>query len=377
MGLVTKTANNVARWSDDGPSDWTPLNAVDAEACLDKDATGDTLASLFPGPCFFGRLVGPCDLNEMRIAMSVLRTVLGMHEMLYGGSALLEEPDTAAMDLAARIERMVHEEGSVQLSRGTGYEDIDEDDDSLRIPTCHIYRCEVPFSEQYAKWLRPRLDTMNALGSVMLAQDVFFLKLFHQMKVEDDGKLLVVDVYGTWSLLSDWDEWLEQYEKTVPDDIVLTGIELVAGLLHLADTLSTLHLASAVPQVSYGRLESASADDSLTDLWFMCYDPTENKRLYSGTCEVCGRLFVSSKKKTRGHSDCMNRRRVMRSRAKQYAIRVEGGISPEDAARSSSISIAAAREMLEGDQYKFREGIDYWGISLPDNELENRQNAQE
>ncbi len=110
---------------------------------------------------------------------------------------------------------------------------------------------------------------------------------------------------------------------------------------------------------------------------FMCYDPTENKRLYSGTCEVCGRLFASTKKKTRGHSDCMNRRRVMRSRAKQYAIRVEGGISPEDAARSSSISIAAARVMLEGDQYKFREGFDYWGLSLPDKELENRRSVQE
>ncbi|MEE6146711.1 hypothetical protein VXJ25_01675 [Olsenella sp. YH-ols2223] len=103
---------------------------------------------------------------------------------------------------------------------------------------------------------------------------------------------------------------------------------------------------------------------------------TFNKRLYSGTCEVCGRLFVSAKK-TRGHSDCMNRRRVMRSRAKQYAIRVEGGISPEDAARSLSISIAAAREMLEGDQYKFLEGIDYWGLSLPKKELENRWSVQE
>lgn len=377
MGLITKTVNNAARWSGDGPPNWTPLNAADAKTCLDKNVQDNTIASLFPGPCFFGRLVGPCCVDDMRAATAVLRTVLGMHEMLRRGSVLLKEPDSAAMDLAERIEAMVHEEGVVALRRGSGYEEVDEDDDSLRIPTCHIYHCEVPLPEQYAKWLRPRLDTMTALGGVMLAQDVFFLKMFHQMRTEDDGKLLVVDVYGTWSLLSDWDEWFEQYEKTIPDDVVLTGIELVAGLLHLADTLSSLHLASAVPQVSYGRLESASADDSLTDLWFMCYDPTENKQLFSGTCEVCGRLFVSTKRKTRGHSDCMNRRRVMRSRAKQYAIRVEGGVSPEDAAKSSSISIAAAREMLEGDQYRFREGIDYWGSGLLDSEIENRLNTQE
>ena len=53
------------------------------------------------------------------------------------------------------------------------------------------------------------------------------------------------------------------------------------------------------------------------------------------------------------------------------------GVAPEDAARSSSISIAAAREMLEGDQYKFREGFDYWGLSLPEKELENRRSIQE
>ena len=269
MGLVEKTMNNVARWGGDGPPDWTPLNAADAETCLDKDVLDTTLASLFPGPCFFGRLVGPCCIDEMRTAMSVLRTVRGMHEMLRGGEALLGEPDSTAMDLANRIEKMVREEGSVALRRGSGYEEVDEDDDPPRIPTCHIYHCEVPLSEQYSKWLGPRLDTTNALGGVIPAQDVFFLKLFHEIRAEDDGRILVVDVYGVWSLLPDWDEWFEQYEKTIPDDIVLTGIELVVGLLHLADTLGTLHLASSVPQVSYGMLNSASADDSLTDLWFM------------------------------------------------------------------------------------------------------------
>lgn len=33
--------------------------------------------------------------------------------------------------------------------------------------------------------------------------------------------------------------------------------------------------------------------------------------------------------------------------------------------------------MLEGDQYKFLEGIDYWGLSLPKKELENRWSVQE
>ena len=361
MGLVEKTMNNVARWGDGGPPDWAPLNAADAETCLDKDAPDTTLASLFPGPCFFGRLVGTCGVDDMRATISVLRTVRGMHELLRGGSSLLGEPDSAAMDLANRIEEMVREEGSVVLRRGSGYEEVDEDDDPPRITACHIYHCEVPLSEQYSKWLWPRLDTTNALGGVILAQDVFFLKLSHQMRMENDGRLLVVDVYGVWSLLSDWDEWFEQYEKAIPDDVVLTGIELVAGLLHIADTLGTLHLASSVPQVSYGRLKSAAADDSLTDLWFMCYDDSEARGLVLGSCEVCGRLFVSTKKKTRGHSDCMNRRRVMRSRAKQYAIRVEGGMSPDDAAKTSSISISTAREMLERDQYKFRKGVDYWG----------------
>lgn len=377
MGLVEKTMINVARWGDGGPPDWTPLNAADAETCLDKDVLDTTLASLFPGSCFFGRLVGTCAVGEIRAAMSVLRTVRGIHEMLRGGGALLEEPDSVAMDLADRVEEMVREEGSVALQRGSGYEEVDEDDDSTRIPACHIYHCEVPLSEQYSKWLRPRLDTTNALGGVILAQDVFFLKLSHQMRVENDGRLLVVDVYGIWSLLSDWDEWLEQYEKTIPDDVVLTGIELVAGLLHLADTLGTLHLASSVPQVSYGRLESASADDSLTDLWFMCYDDSEARGLVLGSCEVCGRLFVSTKKKTRGHSDCMNRQRVMRSRAKQYAIRVEGGMSPDDAAKSSSISISTARKMLERDQYKFRGGVDYWGLGFPDDEPGSQRSVKE
>lgn len=165
---------------------------------------------------------------------------------------------------------------------------------------------------------------------------------------ELDGQAaLRVDVYGTQSLSSDFEPWLTQYEKSLPEDTVLSGLELVAGLLHLADTLATLHLVTALPVVSHGQFLRTTADDNLTDLWLMCYDISSDADYCVGVCEVCQRLFVGTSKNKRGHRECMNRQRVARSRAKRFRTLVEDGMADDEASRAAGIASDTARAILE------------------------------
>ena len=165
--------------------------------------------------------------------------------------------------------------------------------------------------------------------------------------VEDEGtRKLRVDVYGTQTLSSGWDAWLDAYEVTVDEGDEVSALERVAGLRHLADILATLHLSTAIPTVDQGVFGRFGAEDSLTDLWLRFYDPTSDSDYSVGACEVCGRLFVGTHKGKRGHESCMNRQRVARSRAHGFAELVESGMGRREASRVAGISAERALEEL-------------------------------
>lgn len=77
----------------------------------------------------------------------------------------------------------------------------------------------------------------------------YYLHITDEMRLEETecGATLHIDIYGTQSLLSDFEPWLTQYEEDLPEGTVLGVLELVAGLLHLADALATMHLVTRCP----------------------------------------------------------------------------------------------------------------------------------
>lgn len=158
--------------------------------------------------------------------------------------------------------------------------------------------------------------------------------------------MLRIDVYETQSLLSDFEPWLTQYEEDLSEDTVLSGLELVAGFLHLADALATMHLATTLHVISRWRFLRTTASDTLTDLWLMCFDISSDASYSLGVCEVRHRLFVGTNKSKRGHKECMNRQRVARSRARRFKKLVDGGIAEEEASKIAGISSKKARAAL-------------------------------
>lgn len=79
-----------------------------------------------------------------------------------------------------------------------------------------------------------------------------------------------------------------------------SGLELMAGLLRLADALATMHLVNALPMISRGRLLRTTASDNLTALWPMCYDILRGANYSIGVCGACYRLLIGSGKNSAG-----------------------------------------------------------------------------
>ena len=349
-----------------GAPNWIPFSDGIFQECMSPDVPDEILERRFPGPTFFGRFVGYSSVGEMKTALEVLRATRNCHAMLEGGARLIERNDCEAVALAEAIEQSLSAARCVKLTRGEGYPDDLDLEDS--IPRCHIYRCEIRISEIYARWLRPRVDAYHNAASMFQAEPTYYLMMTNNTRLSEDknGGVLLVDVYGTMWLLSDWGQWLDSYEAGLPDESVLSGLELVAGLLHLFDTLATIHLITAIPVVSHGAFVRTTAGDSLTDFWLKCYDIATDSGYVIGTCEVCHQLFVGMSKNKRGHEACLNRQRVKRSRARKFAERVEGGMSPNLAARELSISARTAIEALTDMGYTFNPCVDYASASDAD-----------
>ena len=185
-------------------------------------------------------------------------------------------------------------------------------------------------------------------GAVFEAELTYYLHMSSEMRLDEteNGATLLIDVYGTQSLLSDFEPWLTQYEEDLPEDTILSGLELVAGFLHLADALATMHLVTALPVVSHGQFLRTTAGVNLTDLWLMCYDVSGDANYSIGVCEVCHRLFVGSNKNKHGRKECMNRQRVAKSRARRFKRLVDSGIAEEEASKIAGISSKKARAAL-------------------------------
>lgn len=339
MDYIPKAENRVAKSRrENGIPYWDPLTIDDLEKCLDPSTPPEQLGSLFPGPCFFGPLVGPADPDDMLSALSVLRMTRELHGALKGSDSLLGMPDAEVTVFAERVEEFVRGCGGATIARGGGYDESPEGEPT--IPRCHILAFKIDVPPVYAKWLSPRVESCRSLGSVFRAELTYYLNMSNEIRLEEtnDGIRLLIDVYGTQSLLSDFEPWLTQYEEDLPEDTILSGLELVAGLLHLADALATMHLVTALPVVSHGQFLRTTANDNLTDLWLMCYDVSGDASYSIGMCEVCHRLFVGSNKNKRGHKECMNRQRVAKSRAKRFKKLIDSGVADGEASKIAGIN---------------------------------------
>ena len=347
MDYIPKRENRVVKGRNrDGMPYWDPPTVDDLEKCLDPSTPPEQLESLFPGPCFFGPLVGPADSDDMLSALSVLKMTRELHGALGGYDSLLRMPDAEVTAFAKRIEELVYRCGETTITRGSGYDEPSEGEPT--IPQCHIFTCTVDSTPTYVKWLAPRVESYRRMGNVFRAEMTYYLNMSNEMCLEekDDGMRLRVDIYGTQTLQSDLEPWLTRYEEGLPEDTILSGLELVAGLLHLADVLATIHLVTALPVVSHGQFLRTTASDSLTDLWLMCYDIATDAGYSIGVCEVCHRLFVGSNRNKRGHRECMNRQRVAKSRARRFKKLIEDGVPEEEASKIAEISSERAWMIL-------------------------------
>ncbi len=350
MDYIPKSENRIAKGrGENGIPYWDPLTIDDLENCFDSNTSPEQLESLFPGPCFFGRLVGSAGTGEMLSALSVLRMTRELHDSLKDSDLLIMAPDNEAVAFAERIEELVRTFEGVTLMRGGGY--LESSEGELTIPQCHIFTCKIDVPSIYAKWLKPRVESYRSIGTVFQAELTYYLHMSNNVRLEEteSDAALCIDIYGKQSLLSDFEPWLTEYEGNLPEDIILSGLELVAGLLHLADVLATTHLITALPVITHGRFLRTTAGDNLTDLWLMCYDISSDANYSIGICEVCHQLFIGSNKNKRGHKECMNRQRVERSRARRFEKLVASGIVAEEASKIAGINSKKAWAILESN----------------------------
>lgn len=313
--------------------------------CISPDASDETLIGYFPGRCFYGAFLDPASADEIRQSLDVLRAVRNAHELLKGGSKLIDEKDAVAENRASKILELLNEACGMNVQLGRGY--CDELNPEESIPQCHILHCEMSMSSNYFRWAKARIEAYEGAAQLFRAESIYYLNVDNNIETEETafGGLVTIDVYGTISLLSDWDDWLDLHVQDLPSPGP-SGLETIAGLLHLADTLATIHLVTSVPIVNHCSLWRPTAGDSLTDFWLKMYDVSGSDDYVIGRCEVCDRLFVGTSKNKRGHKACLNRQRVKRSRARKYAKLIEAGVSPEEASKQASISAETAKTLL-------------------------------
>lgn len=327
------------------PTRIRPFSFHVLKECMEPEVGDKVLAGYFPGRTFYGALFNPASASEMRHSLGILRAVRSAHGLLGCIDALLEEEDGAAAEQAKKIIGMMIEAEGVEIELGEGYSDELNPENS--IPQCHILHCEIVMPDNYFNWLRRRAGAYEGMMQLFHAEPVLFLNMRNRIifsRGEEGGKA-IIDVYGTQSLLSDWDVWFDKHraDLTLPGP---AGIEVLAGLLHLADTIATMHLVTSAPTVERGEFCRSTAGDSLTDFWVKVYDPVDDGGYTVGNCEVCGRMFIGASRAKRGHKDCLNRRRVKLSRAKKYISLVESGVSVREASRQASISEESAVNVL-------------------------------
>lgn len=345
--LLNREPNPVARWgASDAPPKWTSVTTTDLKACLEESPDEQLVDKLFPGPLFFGPFINSASSAEKLFALSVLRLSLTMHSLLVGS---FSEPTIADepyfYEGSELIESYIREDMGFDLLRGEGYTSRLNQGDNT-IPKCEIWSLSIPLSESYRAWLAPRVEACNALGKLINSMRFYHLLVGQHCEITgDDNPRLRIVIYASMSLQEKYDAFIEEYEAQ-ENKRALNGYELFAGLLGLADALATIHLCGAMPWVTAGILEGTSELDSLTDLWMKCYDKQESGFINTGSCEVCGRLYASGNLRMRGHAPCMNRQRVMHSRARKYKALLDSGVEKKEASKRAKISSEKAESIL-------------------------------
>ena len=323
-----------------------PFGTYVLKTCMDPAVADETLTGYFPGRTFYGNFLDVASASEIRQSLNLLRAVKNAHELLRGGSELYKEEDAVAEALANQIMDIMNEADGMDISIGKGYcPELNPED---TIPQCHILTCTLSLKKNYFRWLKTRIEAYKGAAESFTLESVYYLNVANNITVADteNGGSVVLNIYGVQSLNTEWMDWLNTYEENLPWPGP-SGLEIVAGILHLADTLSTIHLITAAPIVNHGFYCRPTAGDSLTNFWLKLYDVSGDGALAIGHCEVCGRLFIGTSKNKRGHEDCLNRQRVKLSRARKYLRFIQEGLSPQEAGKQASIAPETAMKILK------------------------------
>ena len=350
-----------------GTARWPLYSEEFYRELLEGKPSDKTLAAYFLKPYyddFFGPFIRGLAVEDLYAPLEIFRTTLSIRGHIMGK---VDDPESSlgyskmiasnegmlaaeqdAKKLVAAIQQTLGQDLCFSLSRGDGY--TDELNPEGSFPQAHLLHFEARVTEKYGRWLEPRVEMYNGLGSMTDARRQAFLAATDRvlLKQEDGSRLLVIDVYGHTSLQSDWEDRLNYYSEQVAIDGI-GEIEYLVGLIHLSDLLATIHLITSAAMVHLGRYEYSSTADVLTELWLRIYGDHENDNLITGVCEVCHGIFVTMNAAKRGHDSCMNKRRVKRFKARKYAKLIESGLSADEAARKASISSATALELLKAD----------------------------
>lgn len=207
------------------------------------------------------------------------------------------------------------------------------------------YRCVIWATPQYWNWLKPRVDLNRRVKAARTRKaDGRFAERV-DLRVTDDGPELIADV-----LVRDAGQGDE-----------MSGQMRVDVLERLADLIAEIHLCGYAPVVRDGSVVTDGSDDVLAALWRTCYGTVPGPKVLIRRCEVCHQAFATGSVRARGHAECLNRRRVQRSRAKRFARKVESGTDPAEAAAQCSISVETALAELGGLGYAFKGGVAYGG----------------
>ncbi|MDJ1121828.1 hypothetical protein QJ043_07075 [Olsenella sp. YH-ols2217] len=344
--------NEIFTPSIDGSFDYRAFSDEVLKECLDPESGAIALSQRFPGRLFFGPFCDAGGSEDRARAIALLRATWEAHKKLQrlarlafeGGEVPVWRPEVEQKlrEGVLAIEGELRECEGLSLERGDGYLEAPED----ALPACHLYHWSLEVSGPYSQWLRARVDGLEPLMGVMPAPRVLGMVVSRRLALSEDGQCLEMDVYGRQSLLPDWDAFLDAQDKGLPEDVTLSGYELLAGLTVLLDTVASLHLITSFMAVDFGQPCRSTAQDGLTDFWLRCYEDPRARGCNLGICEVCGHVFVGSSPKQRGHHDCMNRQRVMRSKARKFQRLVDDGMELEEAARAASISPSTAAVLL-------------------------------
>ena len=350
MDYIPKTNNYVIKPISDGTCDWIPFTTDVLKNIMNGKASDEQIEKMFPAKTFFGMVCELSSIDDIKDAIDVLKATLTIHNILLREPIILmTDPETLSVKktflcLEDRLEPLT----DALFSELLNYPNFQlKEGNPNGSSNDLLFTLKIPLSKSYYDWLKPRVESYKAIGKITKATAYTFLNMRYNIGFcnAKANPTLKVKIYGHISLHSKWDNLADLMSECFQEQFFAS--EKYLALMFLADILASIHLITTNVEVRAKRMLRPTSGDLLTDFWFNCYDDSSDADLRIDNCEVCNGLFITNSKSQRGHERCMNRKRVMEARAKQYALYRSEGKTEKDAARLASINPETAKKTLE------------------------------